>query len=51
MFNPKEALERLRSKKNEKREERSVEENVEPLFPANNNTQSGDNLEDRVSKL
>ena len=51
MFNPKEALERLRSKKNEKKQENSIQENVEPLFPAKANTQAGDNLEDRVTKL
>lgn len=51
MFNPKEALERLRSKKNEKKQENSIEENVEPLFPAKANTQPADNLEDRVTKL
>ena len=54
MFNPKQALDRIRRTKHEKQEVQTMSQGVQPLFSSPKQpvmTETNSNIEDRVGKL
>lgn len=50
MFNPKEALERIRRTRNEKEEVKSISDDAQPLFNPNQ-TQNNSDFDKRIGNL